>query len=132
METIRCKDCGERKPAAEFDLKAVSRAFRTCKRCHSRRGTERRRSDPATRLISRARVREKRRGRERMSVSISHVRDLLRREEDPRYAELDLLSLERERAEEPLSALNAFLKRVGRIVEVRGADPRGGSCARSI
>lgn len=110
-----CTKCEQWLPQASFCLKTVERGFHTCNACKNRLGSVRRRADPATRLMSRLRIRARRAGVP-LEVGVHEVRQLLAAEEDPRYITEDLVALTPRRAGEPFSLNNLQLVRLGQIM----------------
>ena len=127
-----CIKCEQWLPQAKFCQKTVGRGFYTCTACKNKHASERRRTDPAARLLSRLRIRARRAGVP-LKVGVHEVRQLLAAEGDPRYIAEDLVALKPRRAGEPFSADNLQLVRLGRIIcqlspeeedqELRGEAP---------
>ena len=98
--TFTCKVCKTEKPSVDFSPAGLARSFYWCRSCANRKSTERRRSDPAARLASRIRARERRLGMP-VLLTVGDIRQLLNGE-DPVYVREDLVTLARLREEEPL------------------------------
>ena len=113
-DSYTCKVCETAKPAAEFSAAGLARSFFWCRTCANRKGTERRRSDPAARLASRIRMREKRSGKP-TTLTVKQIRQLLI-QEDPVYVMEDMVSLAKLRAEESLGIDNVAVIRLGRLL----------------
>ena len=115
----RCKACDTIKARSDFYAKSLERSFYTCKKCSHARATEYRRTDPATRLAARIRVREKRGGIP-MRLCVAEIRRLLATE-DQNYVREDLVSLEKLRPGEALCAGNVTTVRLGRLLSKEGS-----------
>ena len=127
-EDAWCTKCEQRLPAACFYQQSLARNFWTCKSCKNKQDSDRRRADPAARLVSRLRIRARRAGVP-LRVGVPEVRRLLASEPDQRYVAEDLVALRPLRASEPLSADNLRLVRLGHIIrldEEEEAQLRGG------
>lgn len=109
-----CKTCGLEKEENEFS--GIKRSFYFCRRCCNKRSTERRRSDPACRIISRARSRAAR-AREPVLLDVVTLRRWLD-VESKAYVDEDLIDLVKQRPDEPLGEKNFALVKVGRLVNV--------------
>ena len=112
--SVKCKVCDLVKPASDFSEKGLARSFYWCRSCANRRNTERRRSDPAARLASRIRTREKRLGQPSI-LTVQQIRELLMREPQT-YVGDDMVSLAKLRADEPLGVGNVAVIRLGRLL----------------
>ena len=113
--SFTCIKCATAKSASEFYPGPLSRSIYICRACHSAMNKDRRRSDPATRILYRARMRCKRHNVP-VSLSVRELREMLKAE-DPSYVSGDLLSCSRIRDDAPLCAGNVKLFRTGRLVE---------------
>ena len=150
MPVVVCNICNEAKPHGDFYAGSLRRSFYwrapgapiavagghrpqrpsltlcpnthpcRCKRCSCRSLIEKRRADPASRLASRLRTREKRLGCV-LQLRMGDIRRLLSAE-DPRYVAEDLVTLVRVHIDEPLSMENVALKRLGTILNVVDAS----------
>lgn len=117
-----CKVCKAEKPSVDFSPAGLARSFYWCRSCANRHSTERRRSDPAARLASRIRARERRSGLP-VSLTVGEIRQLLRGE-DPEYVREDMVTLTRVRDEEPMGLNNVAVVRLGRLL---GRGDSGGT-----
>ena len=113
-DTFTCKVCKTEKPSVDFSSAGLARSFYWCRQCANRKSTERRRSDPAARLASRIRARERRSGLP-VSLTVGEIRQLLDGE-DPVYVREDMVTLARLREEEPLGVGNVAVVRLGRLL----------------
>ena len=105
-KAIKCEACAEVPPLAHFA--AASRPIYTCRKCTSRKESQRRRTDPAVRLADRVRMRAKRSGFA-MNLSVADIRTLLESVR-PEYVKADLVKLDRVRQDAPLAANNVALR----------------------
>lgn len=106
----RCTKFDTWKELAAFHPQALSRSFSICRACSNLRSVELRRTDPASRLAARLRMREKRAGGGAMQLGVKDIRRLLQ-DVDPMYVENDLVTLVRIRRDEPLAVGNVAVKR---------------------
>ena len=103
-----CKTCQRLLPIGDF-YGSIRRSFYFCKSCCSRAAKLRRTQDPATRLLSRARASERRRGVHLRGLKVDTLRLMLADLGEPDLIKADRLRLVRCRAKEPLGPQNAQL-----------------------
>ena len=118
--SIWCNQCKKVLPQSDFCLKSLARGYYTCTPCKNKRASERRRADPAARLVSRLRIRARRAGVP-MAVGVHEVRQLLA-EEDPEYIAEDLVAIKPRRPGDPFNLENLRLVRLGRIIHRRAPE----------
>ena len=100
-----CNTCGESKPASEYYHSSLGRSFYFCRACCSAATKLRRRTQPAYKLLNRARGLERRRGTPLQGLSVRRVNRLLA-EVDPALVEADCVRLVRRNPDEPLGENN--------------------------
>ena len=113
-DSITCRVCRTEKPTLDFSPAGLARSFYWCRSCANINSTERRRSDPAARLASRIRARERRLGMP-VWLTVGDIRQLLNGE-DPVYVREDMVTLAKLREEEPFGVGNVAVVRLGRLL----------------
>ena len=109
-----CIKCNTMKAATDYEAGPLARSFYICRPCHNRMNVERRRRDPAARILGRVRMQCKRSGVP-TTLKLKDFRRLLEAE-DRTYVEADMVSCCRIRDSEPLGEGNVKLFRRGRII----------------